>query len=132
MGKTERAVAEFTGEGLLGALLVRSIDDARYFKPERYSGIIFDDVSLAHFTACDKITLTDTVYGGTVKCRYSDGYLPPGTKRIFTSNLNPEEYWRKCKEGDMGDAQWDALCRRVRFIHVSGPTFSTSTGPIIL
>lgn len=131
LGKTERAVAEFSGEGLLGPLLVRSLDDARFFNPDRYSGIVFDDCSLADFTAEQKISIVDTVYGGRVKCRYSDGILPPGTKRIFTSNLSPEEYWRTCKFGSMPDQQWEALKRRVKFIHIIGPTWATPVGPLI-
>lgn len=92
---------------------------------------MFDDCSLADFTAEQKIAISDTAYGGRVKCRYSDGILPPGTKRIFTSNLTPEEYWRTCKFGSMPDQQWEGLKRRVKFIHIVGPTWATPVGPLI-
>lgn len=119
LGKTEFAISLFARP-----LLVRSIDDARHFKPERYDGIVFDDVDITRFTAEQRIHLVDSRHTATVHCRYSDAQIPPGTRRVFTSNKPPEEFWRSSSGGN--EEQYKAILRRIKVIHIVSPTFSTA------
>jgi len=117
LGKTECAVAHFER-----GLLVRSLDQSRDFHATRYDGIIFDDSSLSHLSAEERIHLADYNYDAVIRARYSNGLLPAGTKRVFTSNKTPEDYWRGGTH--MTDEQWEGIKRRVKFIHVIGKTYS--------
>lgn len=116
-GKTERALACFKRP-----LLCRSIDAARAFHPDRYDGIVFDDVSLRALSPEEKICLVDSRHNTEVSCRYSNASLPPGTKRIFTSNRTPASYFGVGVDGT--DEQYRAILRRVKIIHVLSPTFN--------
>lgn len=117
MGKTERAVAFFKRP-----LLVRSLDQARFFHPDRYDGVVFDDVSLAHLSPEEKIHILDGSRTGSVKCRYSDGILPKGTKRIFTTNRTPNDFFTSGSKTHC-EEQLAAFNRRVKIYHVSTPTY---------
>lgn len=119
VGKTEFAVAYFNeGEGR-APLLVRSLDKARDFHPDRYTGIVFDDANISRLSAEERIHLVDAQYEGSCACRYYNGVIPKGTKRIFTSNKSPEEFWRAGTF--MTEEQFNAIKRRVKIIHVNAP-----------
>ena len=130
LGKTEFAVSRFGGDVNgrpgRGCLLVRRLDQARDYDAAVYDGIVFDDVDLSHCSPEEKIHMLDSNYAAIIKCRYSDGVLPPRTKRIFTSNRDPETFWRTNGKGMMCEEQWNAIKRRCKFIHILGPTFNTS------
>lgn len=116
MGKTERALTMFQRP-----LLVRSLDSARDYHPDRYDGIVFDDVSLAHLSPEEKIHLLDGDHIGSVRCRYANGTLPKHTKRIFTTNRAPNDFFTGGAAID--PEQLVAFKRRVKIYHVSQPTF---------
>lgn len=132
LGKTEFAVSRFgqyrsDGSRELGCLLVRRLDQAKDYSPVHYSGVVFDDVDLSNCSAEEKIHMLDSNYPAIIKCRYQDGVLPPRTKRIFTSNRDPETFWRTNGKGFMCDEQWNAIRRRCKFIHILGPTFNVNS-----
>lgn len=116
LGKTECAISHFERP-----LLVRSLDQARDYHEARYDGIVFDDVSLVHLSAEERIHLVDYTQPSVIKARYSNGYIGKGVKRIFTTNKTPEEFFRIGTQ--MTDEQFEAIKRRVKFIHVITPTF---------
>lgn len=116
LGKTECAIAHFER-----CLLVRSLDQARDFNELRYDGIVFDDCSLVHLSAEERIHLADYTQPSVIKARYSNGYIPKNIKRIFTTNKTPEEYWRLGT--NMTDEQYEGIRRRVKFIHVVTSTY---------
>jgi len=117
LGKTERAISLFKRP-----LLVRSLDAARDFHPDRYDGIVFDDVNLAHLTPEEKIHLLDSKHQGVVKCRYKNGILPRGTKRIFTTNRVPHDFF--IGGSTANEDQVIAIMRRVKIYHVASHTFN--------
>lgn len=118
MGKTERALTMFKRP-----LLVRSLDSARDYHPDRYDGIVFDDVSLSHLSPEEKIHLLDGDHIGSVRCRYANGTLPKHTKRIFTTNRAPNDFFTGGATID--PEQLVAFKRRIKIYHVSSPTFKT-------
>lgn len=115
LGKTEFALSLFERP-----LLVRSLDQARDFHPDRYDAIVFDDANIHHLCAEAKIHLADFTQPSQVQCRYTNANIPAFTKRVFTSNKSPEEFW---KGRDMSDDQFEAIRRRVKFIHIRGKLF---------
>lgn len=118
LGKTERAVSLFKRP-----LLVRSLDSARDYHPDRYDGIVFDDVNLSSLSPEEKIHLVDSSYAGVVRCRYSNGIIPPGTKRIFTTNRSPTSFFSS-GPSVMEEEQLRAVFRRIKIIHVASHTFN--------
>jgi len=117
LGKTERALTMFKRP-----LLVRSLDSARDYHPDRYDGIVFDDVSLSHLSPEEKIHLLDGDHIGSVRCRYANGTLPKHTKRIFTTNRSPNDFFTGGAAID--PEQLVAFKRRIKIYHVAGPTFN--------
>mgnify|MGYP002795111197 CR=1 FL=1 len=81
IGKTEFATAL-----LPGALMVSHMDDLKHFDPDLHSGIIFDDVDVKHFPRNAQIHLMDQTKDRSIHIRYGCGFIPKGTKKIFTTN----------------------------------------------
>lgn len=118
MGKTERALTMFKRP-----LLVRSLDSARDYHPDRYDGIVFDDVSLSHLSPEEKIHLLDGDHIGSVRCRYANGTLPKHTKRIFTTNRAPNDFFTGGSAID--PEQLVAFKRRIKIYHVASLTYKS-------
>lgn len=83
IGKTEFALAI-----LPGCLIVSHMDDLKNFDKEKHSGIIFDDVDIAHFPRTAQIHLLDQTQDRSIHIRYACGFIPKHTKKIFTSNVH--------------------------------------------
>lgn len=79
-GKTQWALSHFEK-----AVLVRHLDDLHNIVPDT-DGIVFDDMSFKHLPAQAIIHLLDMDYDAPVHLRYSNGRIPKGMPRIFTSN----------------------------------------------
>jgi len=80
-GKTQWALAHFKKP-----LLVSHIDDLKYYAQGRYDGIVFDDMDFRHIPRTAQIHLTDMDNTRSIHIRYGTARLPPGTKKIFTTN----------------------------------------------
>lgn len=116
IGKTRFALAHFQKP-----LLVRHLDELKKFSPGYHDGIVFDDMSFAHFPTNTVIHLVDMDLDSPVHCRFSNAVIPAGTPRIFTFNTdNPfyDEHDPKVK-----DEQIAAIKRRVVRCHFEEKLF---------
>lgn len=114
LGKTAWALAHFERP-----MLVRHIDQLKIFNPCKYDGIVFDDMSFAHWPAESCIHLFDLEYASHINCRHSTGVLPAGFPRIFTTNRDFESFIsEKCN-----DAQKRAIERRMYIENVEESLF---------
>lgn len=84
-GKTSYACAL-----LPKALFVRHKDDLRNYDTNKYNGIIFDDMTFAHWPEGSQIHLVDWEKPSSIDCRYTCAKIPAFTRKIFTYNLSPE------------------------------------------
>lgn len=116
LGKTEFALSQFKRP-----LLVRSLDQARDYHPERYDGLVFDDANIHHLKAEAKIHLADYSHPAVIQCRFMNANIGKGVRRIFTSNKSPEDFWRG---PDMTLEQFEAIKRRVKFVHICNSLFN--------
>jgi len=102
-------------------LICRGIDRLKDFDPELHDGIVFDDVCFLTSAREQLIYLCDWDLDADIKCRYNDACIPAGTRKIFTSNLPPEENFPYDSTG--------AIARRITgIVHVSVPLFQVA-GP---
>lgn len=108
-GKTAFALAHFDKP-----LFIRHIDQLKSFDPEVYDGLVFDDMSFRHWPAEANIHLFDCEYDSYINCRYAVGYIPAGTKRLFTTNRSIEEFISE----NANDEQRVAIKRRLCFMEV--------------
>lgn len=69
-------------------LFVRHIDQLKSFCPASHGGIIFDDMSFAHWPREAQITLLDCEMPTAIHVRYGIVELPAFAKRLFTSNVD--------------------------------------------
>lgn len=79
-GKTQYALSHFEK-----AVLVRHLDDLHQIT-EATDGLVFDDMSFKHMPANAIIHLLDLDYDSPVHLRYTNGRIPKGMPRIFTTN----------------------------------------------
>lgn len=123
-GKTQWALSQFRNP-----LLVSDIEDLRQFNATRHDGIVFDDMSFAHWPRTSCIHLLDWDMDRTIHMRYKNPKIPKHTRKIFTSNLP----WQQVFPEDVYEAP--ATCGAIReriskIVKVSGPTFyPAGTGP---
>lgn len=129
LGKTEFAKAHFKNP-----LIVSHVDDLKKFDKERHDGLIFDDMTFSHWPYNSVIHLLDMNNGRSIHCRNTNGYIPAGTKRIFTINPEKEEepYCHIFPEifytADLGSARKRAINRRfVKFEVVDSIIRTTTT-----
>ncbi len=81
IGKTEFAKAL-----LPGAMVASHTDDLLQFTPEKYTGIIFDDMKFDHYPRSAQIHIADIDNPRSIHCRYNCAFIPANTKKIFTTN----------------------------------------------
>lgn len=84
VGKTELAKAL-----LPKALLVTHMDTLRLYTQGDFEGLIFDDMQFVQNWPEFFIQLTDLAEGRDIHGRNVNGFIPKGTKRIFTTNRQP-------------------------------------------
>lgn len=80
-GKTNWAKAHFKAP-----LVVSHNDDLKGFDPNRFDGIVFDDLDFKHMPRQAQIYLTDWCEARSVHCRNFNGRIPARTRKIFTCN----------------------------------------------
>lgn len=90
---------------LPGALFVTHMDDLTKFNPVTHTGLIFDDMSLLHLHREAQIACVDFDDERSIHVRYTTAFIPAGTKKIFTTNIDQGHIYMA------GDA---ALERRVK------------------
>lgn len=116
LGKTRWALDQFEFP-----LLVRHTEDLKLFKPGQHDGLVFDDFCLNSWSAQAVIHLLDWELPSTINVKHGSVTIPAQTRKIFTSNASFAETFPQCEPGT-----WAAISRRIRIIHVNGPTFNKS------
>lgn len=103
-GKTSYAKA------LIGKnyLFIRHIDGLKSFEPGVHEGIIFDDMSFAHWPRESQIHIVDMDDESQINVKHGHVVIPAGTLKIFTCNKGPWSIF------DMEDI---AINRRVQMVH---------------
>lgn len=88
IGKTEFAKAHFPG----GYLEVNRMDQLRNYDPEKHEGIVFDDADAAiqKLERSEKLALIEQEGRKAIPGRNVDAMLPPHTKKIITTNIDPK------------------------------------------
>lgn len=114
-GKTAYALAHFERP-----LFVRHIDQLKTFQCDLYDGIVFDDMSFSHWPAESCIHLFDVEYDSHVNCRYATGFIPAGTRRIFTTNKRYAQFVSE----NRNEEQENAISRRLNWINVEENLFN--------
>lgn len=104
-GKTAWAVAHFKQP-----YLVSHIDQLKDFNPLTHDGIVFDDMSFNHWPVTSCIHIVDMEYDRFINCRHVMGFIPKGTRRIFTSNSC---MFKVFNYGDANEEQCRAIDRRI-------------------
>lgn len=75
------------GKSLLPrGLLISHIDQLKGYDDENYDGIIFDDMSFAHYPREAQIHITDVDEERAIHIRYGMAIIPANTKKLFLSN----------------------------------------------
>lgn len=118
-GKTQWAIHQFERP-----FLTSTIDSLREFDATKYDGIIFDDMSFAHYPRESVIHLLDWDVDREIHCRFKDAIIPARTRKIFTSN--------KLFEDVFPFDGFGAIHRRFQkgcIIYVTGRCFRPRTQP---
>ncbi len=68
------------------AMFVSHVDQLRGYNPNDYDGIIFDDMSFAHYPRESQIHIVDREQLRSIHVRYGCANIPAGVKKIFLSN----------------------------------------------
>nr|QKN88904.1 MAG: replication-associated protein [Cressdnaviricota sp.] len=109
-GKTSYALSHF-----LRPVLVSHIDDLKKIQ-ETSDGIVFDDMSFAHWPRTSCIHLLDLEHTRTINVRYGTISLPARMPRFFCTNETFKDLFN-CK-GTGGADLSDALLRRTKRYHI--------------
>lgn len=114
-GKTAFAKAHFKNP-----LVLSHIDDLKRFSPVEHDGLIFDDMSFAHWPVNACIHLLDMEDDRSINCRHTCGIIPAWTKRIFTSNKALHDVF-----AIRGASEYEevAIMRRFQHMHVTKSLF---------
>ena len=107
IGKTQWAIAEarvkYPGKE---PLLISHMDDLKQFDERIHNVMIFDDMSFNHLWREVMIHLTDWDIPRTLNVKHATVTIPHHTPKIFTTNVDWDEYWPADPHG--------AIKRRVR------------------
>lgn len=118
-GKSAYARAHFKNP-----LMVRHIDKLKDFDETVHDGIVFDDMNFAHYPAESIIHLLDYEYETDFHARYRCAYIPPNTKKIFTSNVADIFEPKNAKnEVNCRPDQTEAINRRFELVVVTGKLY---------
>ena len=120
-GKTRWALSQFELP-----LLVSHMEDLKSFRQDLHDGIVFDDFSMKSRTPQEAIHLLDWELPRTINVKHGSVTIPAKTRKIFTSNESFEATFPQCDGQTM-----PALLRRIRIIHVKGPTYRTAGGVLM-
>lgn len=111
-GKTQWALHQFENP-----LLVSHMDALGKFDASFHDGIVFDDMSFAHFPREAIIHLVDWDCPRDIHIRYKTAQIPKHTRKIFTSNKPFHE--------NFPNDEFGAIRRRFsRIFNVSGTLFT--------
>jgi len=83
------------------------------------NGIIFDDVSVAHWPPTSVIHLLDWDEPRGIHCRYTHVVIPPHTRKIFTFNNYVRLWWPSTTSPE----QEEAITRRIIQIEIKDKLF---------
>jgi len=109
-GKTQWAKAHFKNP-----LVCRDTDDLKNFVPGHHDGIVFDDMSFAHWPRTSVIHLLDWDEDSSIRCRNTNALIPRHTPKIFCANTEEE---------DVFGPKETAKCRRItRRLKVTGKLY---------
>lgn len=117
IGKTQYALAHFENP-----LFITHIDDLRKLDQQHFDGLVFDDMSFAHWPASSCIHLVDIDQPRTINVKYGTVTIAPGTRRIFTTNLDLQSLFSK----EASDEERKAIERRVLYLTFQDNLFSIS------
>lgn len=93
------------------ALFVTHMDDLTKYDEGVHDGIIFDDISIQHLPREAQIQILDFEQPRSIHVRYTTAYIPPETKKIFTTNNQGGWIYKQFEP---------ALDRRVHKFHLDG------------
>lgn len=93
IGKTQFALAHFQNP-----LFVSHIEQLKQLEGGDYDGVIFDDMSFAHFPREARIHLCDLKFDREIHCRFANAKLPAKFPRILTTNKSFQEVMFKPEE----------------------------------
>lgn len=102
IGKTQFAKAHFKD-----ALIVSHMDTLKQFDPNVHDGIIFDDMTFAHYPREAVIHLLDWEEDRDIHCRFQNAFIPKETRKIFCSNKSFNDTFGKDMDSD------EAVTRRI-------------------
>lgn len=102
IGKTQFAKAHFNN-----ALIVSHMDTLKQFDPHEHDGIIFDDMTFAHYPREAVIHLLDWEEDRDIHCRFQNAFIPKETRKIFCSNKSFNDTFGSNMEND------EAVTRRI-------------------
>lgn len=102
IGKTQFAKAHFNN-----ALIVSHMDTLKQFNPDEHDGIIFDDMTFAHYPREAVIHLLDWEEDRDIHCRFQNAFIPKETRKIFCSNKSFNDTFGNNMEND------EAVTRRI-------------------
>lgn len=114
-GKTAYAKAHFKAP-----LVCSHIDDLKRFDPIEHDGIVFDDMSFAHWPVSSCIHLLDMEDDRSINCRHTCGFIPAWTPRIFTSNKKLHDVFNF---KDCNEEEERAIMRRFEHVFVNAKMF---------
>lgn len=85
-GSTGTGKTQFAKSLFKNPLIVRHIDKLKVFDPWRHDGIIFDDMSFAHWPRDSCISLCDVEEDSDINVKCGMITIPSGTPKVFTTN----------------------------------------------
>lgn len=103
-GKTQFALAHFTCP-----LWVTTMDTLGQFDASKHDGIVFDDMSFKKESRERQIAIAEHEDDRRIAIRYTDAYIPGGTRKIFTTNE---------RDGAVFDLSDPAITRRLTTFEV--------------
>lgn len=106
IGKSQYALAHFKSP-----LWVTSMDSLGLFDPEKHDGIVFDDMNFNKDSHERQIAIVDHEDDRRIAIRYTDAFIPGGTRKIFTTNV---------EQGRVLDLEDGAVARRLTVVHLEG------------
>lgn len=114
-GKTAYAKAHFKCP-----LVVSHVDDLKKLDPLIYDGVVFDDMSFAHWPVSSCIHLLDMEEERSINCRHTCGVLPAWFPRFFTSNKALHDVFaiKECNEQEEV-----AIFRRMHHVMITEKLF---------
>lgn len=115
-GKTSWALAHFKKP-----LLISDSDQIKDIVEGEHDGVVFDDMSFKHWPVTTQTHLMDLKFRREIRCRYANGVMPKGMKRIFTTNVTAEEMF------ELDPAY--GVHRRTKRVRVEEPLFGEAVPP---